>query len=176
MKNLATGIVKVVARRTAAAVLLLLAAAAVASAQGPPPGAAPVPGSAAPRAGDETNARTRREAQLRGAEMPATINQVSQKHLAAAIEQTKNDFKRIQVVRNDLVDLLVSKQPFDYKQLGEQAEEINKRAHHLKSFLMKPPPEGATPANEKNPEGATPEYDEAGMRSALVKLCNTIHS
>src|SRR5215204_38706 len=173
MKNLATGIVKVVARRTAAAVLLLLAAAAVASAQGAPAGAG-APGRVNPK--DDTQGRTSHEARLRSAELEPAAAQLNQKQLAAAIEQTKNDFKRIQLVRNDLVDLLVSKQPFDYKQLGEQAEEINKRAHHLKSFLMKPPPEGATPANEKNPEGATPEYEEAGMRSALVKLCNTIHS
>jgi hypothetical protein len=41
---------------------------------------------------------------------------------------------------------------------------------------MKPPAGAEKAGEEKKPGGATPEYDEAGMRSALVKLCNTIHS
>ena len=173
MKNFAHGTFKGAARRASAAALLLLVASAVASAQGPPAGAG-APGRVNPK--DETQGRTNREARLRSAELEATSVQVNQKQLAAAIEQTKNDFKRIQLVRNDLVDLLVSKQPFEYKQLAEQAEEINKRAHRLKSFLMKPPPEATQAAGEKKPEAAPPVYDEAGMRAALVKLCNTIHS
>jgi len=173
VKNLANGTFKVAARRTAAAVLLALAAAAVASAQGAPAGSG-APGRVNPK--DDTQGRTNREARLRSAELEATSTQVNQKQLAAAIEQTKNDFKRIQLVRNELVDLLVSKRPLEYKPLAEQAEEINKRAHRLKSFLMKPPAEATQPAAEKKPEAAPPEYDEAGMRAALVKLCNTIHS
>lgn len=173
MKNLATATLKAAARRTAAVALLLLTAAAIASAQGAPSGAG-APGRVNPK--DDTQVRTNREARLRSAELEATSVQVNQKQLAAAIEQTKNDFKRIQLVRNELVDLLVSKRPFEYKQLAEQAEEINKRAHRLKSFLMKPPPEATQPPDGKKPEAAPPELDEAGMRSALVKLCNTIHS
>src|SRR5688572_4370005 len=173
MKNLATGTLKVAARRTCAAALLVLAAAAVASAQGPPPGAG-APGRVNPR--DSTQGSTNREARLRSAEIRPTMAQMSQQQLAAAIEQTKNDFKRIQLVRNELVDLLVSKRPLEYKPLAEQAEEINKRAHRLKSFLMKSPPEATQATDEKKPETVTPELDEAGMRSALVKLCNTIHS
>ena len=173
MKNLAEGTFRGAARRACAAALLLLAASAVASAQGPPAGAG-APGRVNPK--DETQSRTNREARLRSAELEAASVQVNQKQLAAAIEQTKNDFKRIQLVRNDLVDLLVSKRPLEYKPLAEQAEEINKRAHRLKSFLMKPPAEATQPAAEKKPEAAPPEYDEAGMRAALVKLCNTIHS
>lgn len=173
MKNLADGTLKAAARRTAAAVVLVLTASALASAQGPPPGAG-APGRVNPR--DETQGRTNREATLRSAEAVATTGQLNQKQLAAAIEQTKNDFKRIQLVRNDLVDLLVSKKPFEYRQLAEQAGEINRRAHRLKSFLMRPPPEATQPPAGKKPEPATPEYDEAGMRAALVRLCNTIHS
>ena len=173
MKNLANGTLKVAARRAAAAALLLLTAAAVASAQGPPTGAG-APGRVNPK--DDTQVRASREASLRSNEIRPTMAQLSHQQLAAAIEQTKNDFKRIQLVRNELVDLLVSKKPFEYKQLAEQAEEINKRAHRLKSFLMKPPPETTQPTDGKKPDAAPPELDEAGMRSALVKLCNTIHS
>ncbi len=161
------------ALRSGAAAALLLAAAAAAAAQGPPAGTG-APGRVNPK--DDTQSRTNREARLRSAEWGAANAEVNQKQLAAAIEQTKNDFKRIQLVRNDLVDLLVSKKPFEYKQLAEQAGEVNERAHRLKSFLMKPAVEAAEPDGEKQPEGAKPVYDEAAMRSALVRLCNTIHS
>ena len=171
MKNLATRAFKSGARRACAVALLLLAAAAAASAQ--PPGAG-APGRVNPR--DDTQARTNREARLRSGEVEASVAQMNQRQLAAAMEQTKNDFKRIQLVRIDIVDLLVSKRPLDYRQLAEQAEEINKRAHRLKSFLMKPPAEGEKPGGDKKSDAAAREYDEAAMRSALVKLCNTIHS
>ncbi len=161
------------AGRFGVAAALLLAAAAVASAQAPPPGAG-APGRVNPK--DDTQSRTNREARLRSAEMGAAAAEVNQKQLAAAIERTKNDFKRIQLVRNELVDLLVSKKPFDYKQLAGQAGEINERAHRLKSFLMKPAVEAAQPDGEKAAESERPLYDDAAMRSALVKLCNTIHS
>lgn len=173
MRKFANAVVKGAARRAAAAALLLLACAAAASAQGRPPDAA-APGRVNPK--DETQGRTNREAQLRSAEMPATAGQLTRQQLAAAIEQTKNDFKRIQLVRNDLVDLLVSKRPFDYGRLAEQAGEINRRAERLKSFLMKPRPEPEKPAGEKKPDPPAPAYDEAAMRAALVRLCNTIHS
>jgi hypothetical protein len=173
MKSFAIRPFKGTARHACAAVVLLLAAAAAASAQAP--AGAGAPGRVNPK--DETQGRANREATLRSAELPVSNSQVNQRQLAAAIEQTKNDFKRIQLVRNELVDLLVSKKAFDYKQLGEQAKEINDRAHRLKSFLMKPAVEGTKPAEERLPGPATPpEYDEAEMRSALVKLCNTIHS
>jgi len=172
MKNLTAGTFRGAARLACAAAVLVLAAAS-ASAQGAPAGSG-APGRVNPK--DETQGRTNREATLRSAELAATTGHLTQQQLAAAIEQTKNDFKRIQLVRNELVDLLVSKKPFEYRQVARQAEEINKRAHRLKSFLMKPPPEATQPDDAKKPAPATPEMDEAGVRSALVKLCNTIHS
>lgn len=167
MKNFAT-------RSLTVAVFVLLASAA-ASGQGAPPGppAPDRPGVTNPKG--DTDARTYREAKLRSAEIGTSTGGMTPQQLAAAIEQTKNDFKRIQLVRNDLVDLLVSKKPFDYKQLAGQAEEVNKRAHRLKSFLMKPAAVKSA-EEEKADDAAKPVYDEAAMRGALVKLCNTIHS
>jgi len=175
MKNPQTGNFKSAAARASSALLLLALAASAASAQGRP-GDAAAPGRVNPK--DSTQGQTNREARLRSAEIGATSGQVNQQQLAAAIEQTKNDFKRIQLLRNDLIDRLVSKQPLDYRQLNHQAEEINKRANRLKSFLMKQPESGEKKDEEgrKMDERPAPEYDEAGMRSALVKLCNTIHS
>lgn len=174
MKNSATRFTTAAVRRACAAVFVMLAAAAAAHAQPPSPDAGGRPGVTNPKG--DMDARTNREAMLRSAEIGTSAGRMTPQQLAAAIEQTRNDFKRIQLVRNDLVDLLVSKKPFDYKQLAGQAEEINKRAHRLKSFLMKPPPEGEKPDGEKKADAAAPAYDEAAMRGALVKLCNTIHS
>ena len=169
-----TGNFKRGAARASSALLLLALAATAASAQARP-GDAAAPGRVNPR--DSTQGQTNREARLRSAEIGTTGGQMSQQQLAAAIEQTKNDFKRIQLLRNDLIDRLVSKQPLDYKQLTGQAEEVHKRANRLKSFLMKPGEKAENEGGEKKPEGRQgPEYDEAGMRSALVRLCNTIHS
>ena len=172
MKNLNNRNVRVSTRRLlVAAALLLVAAAGTALAQGPGVSAPPVIN---PKG--ETDARTNREARLRSAEMGAEAEQVNKQRLAAAIEQTKQDFKRIQILRNELVDRLVSKQPLDYKQVGESADEIHRRASRLKTFMMKASVADEKTAEEKKPEEHTPEYDEAAMKSALVKLCNTIYS
>ncbi|HEX8282459.1 MAG TPA: hypothetical protein VF588_03855 [Pyrinomonadaceae bacterium] len=170
MKNFATRFLIVVA--------FVLTASAAAPGQGIPPGPpspdAGRPGGTTNLKGD-TDARTNREARLRSAEIGTSSGGMTPQQLAAAIEQTKNDFKRIQLVRNELVDLLVSKKPFDYKQLAGQAEEVNKRALRLKSFLMKPRPEPTAEEKKADAAAATP-YDEEALRGALVKLCNTIHS
>jgi hypothetical protein len=157
-----------------AVVMLLLAAASAAQAQvGPPPGMG-APGVTNPKAA--ADAQMRREAALRGAGMRPPAVQLNPQQLAAAIGQTKNDFKRIQLLRNEMVERLVAKQPLDYRQLTTQSEEINKRANRLKSFLMKPASEDAQKGEAKKSEKSPVEYDEAGMKSALVKLCNTIYS
>jgi hypothetical protein len=172
MKNLDTRRVKDAACRLAAALSMLLVAAATSQAQAPS-------GSGAPpiiNPKGDIDVQTNREAALRSAEIGAATGQVSQQRLAAAIEQTKQDFKRIQLLRNDLIDRLVAKQPLDYKLLSGQAEEINKRANRLKSFLVKPAAEAEKNADEKKTEDPQTEYDEARMKAALIKLCNTIHS
>ena len=171
MKDSPDDRLKTAAARAAAAALMLAVAVAAAAAQGRPPDAG-APGRVNPK--DSTQSQTNREARLRSAEIGASSEQVNHQRLAAAIEQTKNDFKRIQLLRNDLIDLLVSKRALDYKQLSEQADEINKRANRLKSFLMKSPEK--EDGGEKKGEATPAVYDEPAMRSALVKLCNTIHS
>jgi hypothetical protein len=173
MKNLSIRHFKEAACRLAAIICLLLMVAGVSLAQGP--GGVGAPGRINPK--DETTDQVNREARLRSAEVGAAAEKANQKQLALAIEQSKQDFKRIQLLRNDVVDRLVAKQPLDYKLLAAQAEEIDKRAIRLKSFLMKPAAaEEKKGEDEKKPEAPPVEYDEAGMKAALIKLCNTIHS
>jgi hypothetical protein len=162
---------KVAALRLAAAASILLFAAIAASAQGAPPGAG-APGLVNPKG--DTDAQTNREAKLRSAEVGATAEEINKQRLLAGIEQTKQDFKRIQFVRNDMVDDIVAKKPFDFKQISERADEVNRRAVRLKSYLMPPTP--ATPEGEKKPEEKEVSYTEEELKGALVKLCNAIYS
>jgi hypothetical protein len=168
MKNHESVALKVAALRLTAAASIVLFAAVAAVAQGPPSGAG-APGFRNPKG--DTDAQTNREAKLRSAEVGATAEEVNKQRLLAGIEQTKQDFKRIQLVRNDMVDDIVAKKPFDFKQLSERADEVNKRAVRLKSYLMPPTPEG-----EKKPEEKEVSYTEEELKGALVKLCNSIYS
>jgi len=162
------------ARRLAAATALLLMAASAALAQGPPAGAGP-PGLKNPKG--DTDAQTDREATLRSGEVRAAAGQMNQQRLAAVIEQTKQDFKRIQLIRNDVVDGLVAKKPLDFKLIAKQSGEVNERALRLKSFLMPPAPVGEKKDGEKEGEKKQAvEYDAEALKGALVKLCNTIYS
>lgn len=168
MKKQETFTLRSTALRFAAAASLTLFACAVASAQGPP-GAGP-PGFKNPKG--DTDANTNREAKLRSAEMGATTEQMNKQRLLAGIEETKQDFKRIQLVRNDMVDDLVARKPLDFKQISERAEEVNKRAVRLKSHLMPPTPE----AEKKPEEEKQIFYTDEELKGVLVKLCNTIYS
>lgn len=154
----------------AAAISSLLITAGVALAQQAPgagPGLAGPPLGATPK--EETQDRQNREFRLRNAERDVARSQVSQQRLKAAIELVRQDFKRIQIIRNEMVDNLVAKKPLDYRLIAEQTGEINKRAHRLKTFLMQPVPE----EKEKEQKNEI-EYKHDEMKPALVKLCNTI--
>jgi hypothetical protein len=155
-------------RRLAVIISLLLIGAGAALAQGAPGGAG-APAVIDPKG--ETHSQMNREAALRSAEIRGVGGGMDQRHLAAAIDQTKQDFKRIQLIRNDVVDYLVAKKPLDYKLVSEQAAEINKRANRLKSFLMP-----SAPAEKEKDAAKQTEYDDEQIKGALVKLCNTIYS
>lgn len=154
--------------RIAAAVVLLFIAACAALAQAPPGAGAP----AVVNPKGDMDAQTNREAMMRSAEIGSTAEQKNRQRLLAGMEQTKQDFKRIQLLRNDMVDDLVAKKPLDLKQISERADEVNKRANRLKSYLMPPTPE----AEKKPEEEKQVVYTEEELKGALVKLCNSIYS
>lgn len=160
--------------RLAATICSLIITASAALAQQTPIGVGPPAGAGAPlgatpkeRAQDMQN----REWRLRNGERDAVKAQVNQQRLQAAIELVKQDFKRIQIIRNDVIDYLVAKKPLDYKLVSEQAAEINKRANRLKSSLMP-----SAPVEKEKDAAKQTEYDGEQIKGALVKLCNTIYS
>ncbi|HEX8163611.1 MAG TPA: hypothetical protein VF538_17200 [Pyrinomonadaceae bacterium] len=155
--------------RLAAIISFSFAGAVAATAQGAPGGVG-APPVINPKG--DTDAQTNREAALRSAEIRAVGGRMDARRLAAAIDQTKQDFKRIQLIRNDVIDYLVARKPLDYKLVSEQAAEINKRANRLKSVLMP----SAPPEDKEKDAAKQTDYDGEQIKGALVKLCNTIHS
>jgi hypothetical protein len=145
-------------------VFLLAMCPAQAQQSGPPP-----VGNRDPFA--EMRERQQREAQLRSAEIlggPKTLDKRSEE---AAAEQMREDFKVLQVRRNNLVRHLLSEKPFDYKFIAGETEEINKRANRLKTLLLREVPEG-----EKKEEKKQVEIADAQMKDALVTMVKRIDS
>ena len=135
-------------------------------APGPPAGAG-APAKIDPKGDDHVRQFT--ESRLRSTEVDAAIEAENQKRVQAAIVNVKQDFTRIQVLRNDIARNLVARKPLDYSLVTEQTAEINKRANRLKTYMMSRGPDD----NEKtDPPGIKSEE----MIGALVKLCKLIDS
>ena len=92
-----------------------------------------------------------------------------QQHVQAVIDQIKQDYRRIQIVRSELAHVITTHQQLDFKQIAEESEEINKRAHRLQSRLALYKSE----TDEKN-SATQLEFRDEQMPDALVKLCNLI--
>ena len=133
---------------------------------GPPPGAGPPP-KIDPKGDDHVRQVT--ESRLRSTELDVATEAESQKRVQAAIVNVKQDFTRIQVLRNDIARDLVARKPLDFNLVTEQTAEINKRAHRLKTYMMSRVPDDI---EQTNP----PDIKSEEMIGALVKLCKLIDS
>ena len=155
--------------RLAAGLFLSASLAGSATAQQPGPSTnAPAPGTSSPKR--ESIERQGREAMLRGAELPARSSK-DQRSVQAAAELVKQDFKRLQVLRNSLARHLTSKSPLDYKTIADTAGELNKRANRLRTYLVPQTSDG----HDEQPRSQI-ELDGALLKSALMTLCQRIDS
>jgi hypothetical protein len=134
-------------------------------AQGKPAGAGPPPNNN-PNLDDRI--RQLDEGRLRGAETNVSVEEQNQKRLQAAIVNMRDDYKRIQILRNDIARNLVARKPLDYKLVAEQTAEINKRSTRLNIYMQ------ARVPDEEKPTSA--ELKDEEMVGALVKLCKLIDS
>ncbi|HWN08654.1 MAG TPA: hypothetical protein VNO50_05175 [Pyrinomonadaceae bacterium] len=150
----------------AAGIFVLSVATPSLAQRGAPPGAGPPPIITIKR---EEHGRRSSEAKLRSAELEASAEAESQKHIQAAITNMKQDFTRIQVLRNDIARSLIAKKPLDYALVTEQTGEISRRAHRLNVYMLAHAPENKEPRIT-----ATLKSEE--MVGALVKLCKLIDS
>lgn len=152
------------------AIVFILGVAIAGSAQGgsagpPPPNAGPPP-NINPRVEDRV--RAGREANLRSAEMEAGEEAENQKRVLTAIANMKQDFTRIQVLRNEIARNLIAHKPLDYAVISDQTTEINKRAQRLNAYMLAHAPDN------KDQNSSALKSDE--MIGALVKLCKLIDS
>jgi hypothetical protein len=134
--------------------------------QGKPGGAGPPPNNN-PNVGDRV--RQIDEGRLRSAEADAGVNERNQKLLQAAIANMKEDFSRIQILRNDIARSLLAHKPLDYKLVSEQTAEINKRATRLNVYMRA---RVAEDEKESNPS----ELKSEDLIGALVRLCKAVDS
>lgn len=133
----------------------------------------PLPG---PPAGErdpfgEVRERQQREAQLRSSEMASVVRKPDHRDGEAAVEQVRQNFKNIQILRNKVVRHLLSETPLDYRFIAGETGEINKRALQLRMHLM---PEKSR--DEKGEQDAQVDMDGDQVKSALVKMCKRIDS
>jgi hypothetical protein len=133
---------------------------------GSPAGAGP-PATINPKL--EERARELAEGRLRSAELDAALESEKEKKIQAAIANMKEDFTRIQVLRNDIARDLVARKPLDYNLVSEQSGEIRKRASRLNVYMMARAPE------EKEQNNSS-ELKSEEMIGALVRLCKLIDS
>jgi hypothetical protein len=124
------------------------------------------------READMVNQREMREREsLRRRLGARSVRVTNPRYLQAVIAQVKEDFERIQVIRNDLVRSNSANNGLDYKFISEATEEIKKRSSRLKNNLALPDSE----ENEKIQKSAS-EFDHAQIKDALNKLCDRIES
>jgi hypothetical protein len=149
-----------------AAIFVLGAAMPCLAQGGPPPGVGPP---LDPNPMREERERQTSEARLRTAEMGAAEDAEKKKLIRAAIANVKQDFTRIQILRNDIARDLVARKPLDYNLVTEQTAEIHKRAQRLNVYMS-----ARTPENQE--QDNSPVLASQEIIEALVKLCKLIDS
>jgi len=91
----------------------------------------------------------------------------------AAAEQLNEDFKRVQVIRNELARAVTSGSALDFKHLSEEAAEVRKRSLRMQTYLALRE-EGDAAKQHEDAEADAP--DEKLLRESLVQLCHRIDS
>jgi hypothetical protein len=153
------------AARAFAAVALLLAIPAACLAQGGV-GAIPTGPHTDPEAARIRDEK-QREMQLRNLGGGAAHSNESA--VKAAVDQLNQDFKRIQIIRNDIAHALKVEGSIDYRRVSEQTAEVRKRALRMQSYL-------ALRGGDGKEQAAQIEYDGEQVKDALVRLCKRIDS
>jgi hypothetical protein len=151
-----------------AAVALLLATPLACVAQG---GVGSVPASAVV---DPEVARIRdekqREIQLRNLEADPKPH-ADEKAIKAALDQLNQDFKRVQIIRNDIAHAVKVEGVLDYKRVSDQTAEVKKRALRMRGYLAL----RGTGADAKD-QSEQVAYDDEQIKDALARLCKRIDS
>lgn len=165
MKSLCAGLACRAAVLVGAAVacLIMLAVPAMAQQPGPPP---PVEN---PSPFADLRDRQQREASLRGAEMMPGKRQPDPRRSQQLLKQVSEDYKQLQVIRNEMIRALTADMPLDYKNIVERTAEINKRASRLKEALAL-----RSPDEDLKKQSPSTNLNDGELKEALINLCNGI--
>lgn len=98
---------------------------------------------------------------------------VDEKTVKAAAEQLNEDFKRVQIIRNELARAVTSGGALDYKHVSEEAGEVRKRSLRMQTYLALREESDAAKQHEDEDADA---LDEKHLRDSLVQLCHRIDS
>lgn len=119
----------------------------------------------------EIRERRHREAQLRSGEMLGPSSKRDTRDFEAGNKQMRDDFKAIQVNRNNVARHLLAEKPLDYKFIAAETEAIHKRANRLRAHLVPVSVEG-----EKKEDSKALELGDNQLKGALVAMCKRIDS
>lgn len=124
------------------------------------------------RDADMVNQRAMREEEsLRRRLVASSVRVSDPRFLQAVILQVKEDFERIQVVRNQLVRITSANNALNYKFISDATGEIRRRSNRLKKNLAL-----ADPKEREGSKKNGVELDPEQMKDALLMLCNRIES
>ena len=101
---------------------------------------------------------------------------VDEKTVKAAAEQLNEDFKRVQVIRNELARAVTSGSALDYKHVSEEAAEVRKRSLRMQTYLALREERDASKRQHDDEETDADAPDEKSLRDSLVRLCHRIDS
>lgn len=156
----------------AAAILLSLQAVCLAQAAGV--------GISAPRidpAAERIRDEQQRQMALRSGGRRGGEAHADERAVKAAAEQLNDDFKRVQVIRNDLARAVTSGSALDFKHLSDEAAEVRKRSQRMQTYLALREEGDAEKKHEETDADADADaLDEKSLRESLVRLCHRIDS
>lgn len=116
----------------------------------------------------------RRQMALRSGGRRGEDAHADEKAVKAAAEQLNEDFKRVQVIRNELARAVTSGSALDYRHVSEEAAEVRKRSLRMQTYLaLGKEGDGEKPHEEETDADAP---DEKQLRDSLVRLCHRIDS
>ena len=114
--------------------------------------------------------RQARESMLRNTEM-LTRRAAERRVSTEAAAQVVQDFREIQVLRNNIARHLKAGDRLDFEFIAAEAREVHRRASRLRSNLLPP----AAPAAGEKPK-SPPDYSGEQLRDVLAILCRRIDS
>jgi hypothetical protein len=103
--------------------------------------------------------------------IPDEVNKQFKTEQVSVFPQVQEDFTRIQIINNNMMQMVFVNKSFDYKLISATTEEMKKRALRLRQNLLLP----KTPEDAKNPKSQGASSDEQ-LKASLLTLDHSVVS